>query len=279
MPSILKLLQEGAYQRWLSKEIKSVISHGLKEEVKKSRFFLLTYQNRMHPEISRISRELFYEGKALKDSCIAKTEREWECDLYPRKVVWIDIPYRKEDIATHVGWSYWGEIMRNVNRKEAEVILEELDKFISWVNQNPKGFSQELRTLSGILQGGVVGQSKKYTILILCFYKGQKKYIRNLLRKKYPENRGKQTRFNVQGHDVRVYTIDDAQGKEGDIVFLSMTQNQRVGFLDSPNRLNVAITRAKYQLVIVGDRNWFMRGQRRSFYLRELARMVEPMRP
>jgi superfamily I DNA and/or RNA helicase len=36
--------------------------------------------------------------------------------------------------------------------------------------------------------------------------------------------------------------VDKFQGHEADIVFLSMVQTKRVGFMDNPNRLNVAIT-------------------------------------
>jgi ATP-dependent exoDNAse (exonuclease V) beta subunit len=61
-----------------------------------------------------------------------------------------------------------------------------------------------------------------------------------------------------------LHTVDKIQGSEADIVFLSMVKtcgaysysNHRggnLGFMDNPNRLNVALTRAKYQLVIIGQ--------------------------
>ena len=70
---------------------------------------------------------------------------------------------------------------------------------------------------------------------------------------------------------VKLNTIDKFQGQEADLVFLSMVQNKRVGFMDSPNRLNVAITRARFQLVIVGNKNFFASEQKDSEELKKLA--------
>jgi len=67
------------------------------------------------------------------------------------------------------------------------------------------------------------------------------------------------SRFPLKDKNVliKLATVDFFQGQEADLVFLSMVNTYRDGFLDSPNRLNVAVTRARYQLVIVGDHNYF----------------------
>jgi superfamily I DNA and/or RNA helicase len=60
---------------------------------------------------------------------------------------------------------------------------------------------------------------------------------------------------------LRVGTVDEFQGRQFDVVFLSTVrsneerddQARRVGFLESPNRLCVALSRAQRLLVIVGD--------------------------
>lgn len=69
---------------------------------------------------------------------------------------------------------------------------------------------------------------------------------------------------NVQ---IMIYSVDKFQGKEADVVFLSMVKSGGVGlgFMDSPNRLNVALTRAKFQRVIVGDRDYFLRSKNYLF--------------
>ncbi|MDY6977745.1 MAG: C-terminal helicase domain-containing protein [Pseudomonadota bacterium] len=76
------------------------------------------------------------------------------------------------------------------------------------------------------------------------------------LQKLSGNNKGYST-FKLKDTNVKLATVDYFQGQEADLVILSMVNNERDGFLDSPNRLNVAITRARYQLVIVGDENYF----------------------
>ena len=52
---------------------------------------------------------------------------------------------------------------------------------------------------------------------------------------------------------VSVYTIDSAQGLEKDVVLLALTRSDGVGFLNNPKRLNVALTRARRALYIIGN--------------------------
>ena len=53
-----------------------------------------------------------------------------------------------------------------------------------------------------------------------------------------------------------------------------MARRRGLGFLDSPNRLNVALTRARYRLVVVGYRPLFAKGHHRSDDLRALAKTL-----
>jgi superfamily I DNA and/or RNA helicase len=73
---------------------------------------------------------------------------------------------------------------------------------------------------------------------------------------------------------VRVATIDSFQGQEADICIVSMTRSNRkreVGFLTSPERLNVAISRARDGLIIVGDREMATRAGARAAHLNQIA--------
>ncbi len=57
-------------------------------------------------------------------------------------------------------------------------------------------------------------------------------------------------------HSISVNTIDSFQGQERDIVYISMTRSNsdsRIGFLADIRRMNVAMTRARRKLVIIGD--------------------------
>jgi superfamily I DNA and/or RNA helicase len=55
-------------------------------------------------------------------------------------------------------------------------------------------------------------------------------------------------------------------------VLLSFVKSGSHGFLNSPNRLNVALTRARYQLVMIGHQAWFASEECRSPLLQALAR-------
>ena len=84
-------------------------------------------------------------------------------------------------------------------------------------------------------------------ITVLTFYNGQRKTIIKQL-KRHP-SLGGTTYFNV-------FTVDSYQGEENDIILLSMVrsnQNQGVGFLDSKNRLVVALSRARRGLYLFGN--------------------------
>jgi hypothetical protein len=70
---------------------------------------------------------------------------------------------------------------------------------------------------------------------------------------------------NADLRDIKVGTVDDYQGQEGKVIFVSTTVSRRYGFADfrgdaaavsfvgNPQRFNVALSRAQHMLVIVGD--------------------------
>ena len=64
------------------------------------------------------------------------------------------------------------------------------------------------------------------------------------------------TPLHVYGDKISVNTIDSFQGQERDIVYISMTRSNsesRIGFLSDIRRMNVAMTRARKKLVVIGD--------------------------
>lgn len=63
-----------------------------------------------------------------------------------------------------------------------------------------------------------------------------------------------QTRKNKKSilHDIQISTVDAFQGAEKDVIILACSRTSKLGFSDSPKRLNVALTRAKRNLIIVG---------------------------
>lgn len=221
IPSIIMMLQEGIKK---GSEFQNRLTAGLTDEEKVNRFVRLEYQHRMHPDISKVSRENIYNGEALKD-----------CSLWKSKIDYINSKSRFE--LRHVE----SPIVDNHNRNENEAtaILDELKAFIEHAKKNPKP------------------DGSKYEVAILTFYNTQVAYIRKILQSFF--NTSNKFNFTMENVHVALNTVDKFQGQEADVVYLSMVQNNRVGFLDSISRVNVAITRAKEKIVIFGDKEFFQK--------------------
>jgi len=245
-PSILESLIKGIKGR--KTKDKTTISEGFSEQELKSRRTVLKYQHRMHPEISSFPREQFYKAEnALLDLESPKTIaeiRQWNYNRYTKRSSWINIS---------------GKTIKNYNNEEVKQLILELKYFIEYAscNNHPEG--------------------KDWTVACLTFYKGQERKIREKLQELTGKERAF-SNFNIQQNgrkiNIKLHTVDKFQGHEADIVFLSMVQTFKDGFMDNPNRLNVAITRAKFQLVIIGDYNYFKQ-KSRSNDLKQLAQNTQ----
>lgn len=64
-----------------------------------------------------------------------------------------------------------------------------------------------------------------------------------------------QLQRTFQGTDIKADTVDKFQGRENDVIILSTVDNEISEFTDNPNRLNVAISRAKDQLILLVNGN------------------------
>lgn len=242
-PSILESLVKGISGRKMNFE--STMSEGFKKEDLDKRKTTLVYQHRMHPEISKFPREQFYQTEnALLDLERPKhieELREWNYREYERRSIWIDVQ---------------GKTVKNYNQKEVDVLIQHLKIFLEYAENNPQP------------------ESKEWTVACLTFYRGQETHIREKLQQLTGNENGF-SNFNIpKGKhkvNIKLHTVDKFQGHEADIVFLSMVQTTRDGFIDNPNRLNVAITRAKFQLVIIGHHEYFLT-KSQSDDLRELAK-------
>lgn len=96
----------------------------------------------------------------------------------------------------------------------------------------------------------ILVQNTDYTIGLITFYSAQAQLLNDMV----------QTTFPGEVYRIQVGTVDAFQGKEFDIVLLSVVRaneesdmRRRVGFLDNANRLCVAFSRAKRLLIAVGD--------------------------
>ncbi|RDA91581.1 hypothetical protein CP533_5975 [Ophiocordyceps camponoti-saundersi (nom. inval.)] len=178
----------------------------------------LKIQYRMHPCLSEFPSNMFYEG-ALQNGVTHEQRLRKDVD-FPWPVA--DMPMMfwsnlgSEEISTS-GTSY-------LNRTEA---------------------SNVEKTVTRFFRAGV----KPSEIGVITPYEGQRSYIVTTM-----QNSGQYKK--EQYKEVEVASVDAFQGREKDFIVLSCVrsnENQGIGFLSDPRRLNVALTRAKYGLVILGN--------------------------
>ncbi|KIH86774.1 regulator of nonsense transcripts 1 [Sporothrix brasiliensis 5110] len=178
----------------------------------------LEMQYRMHPHLAEFPSNMFYEGSLQNGVSIAERLRSD-----------IDFPWPVADTPM-MFWSNLGneEISASgtsyLNRTEASNVEKIVTRFF---------------------KAGV----KPADIGVITPYEGQRSYIVTTM-----QNTGT---FKKESYkEVEVASVDAFQGREKDYIVLSCVrsnENHGIGFLSDPRRLNVALTRAKYGLVIIGN--------------------------
>nr|WP_255216265.1 AAA domain-containing protein [Pseudenhygromyxa sp. WMMC2535] len=244
LPSILEVLQEGIGTERTNRP--SALTAGFRTSRPQEfaeRFESLTYQHRMHPDIAAFSREVIYGGEALKDANTIALRDDtigWDFGRFRSRRAWASVAGRETN----------GE-----NQDEINVIASLVREFVKWAKR------------TGPPRRGSPGV---WEVACLSFYVKQERALSRMLQQVTGDDRN--TRFSAGDGLVEIVcgTVDRFQGREADLVMISMRNIGRVGFLDSPNRLNVAITRARQQLVVVGNADYF--GRCGINELQELAR-------
>ncbi|CAN0187178.1 unnamed protein product [Ascophyllum nodosum] len=199
---------------------------------------LLGRQYRCHPRLSGLASRLFYQNR-LSDGISAEDRRPLVPGLAPLTLV--DAGGRSaESTSAAAGGSF-------LNVFEARLIAD---------------------LVSGLLGAGTPSLTAA-SIGVICLYKAQLTEVRRHLESasRPPPRSGSPARaslgerdpertssFSCRPRDVQVCTVDAFQGAEKDIVIVASTRTERLGFLVSPQRLCVALTRARHHLVIVGEK-------------------------
>nr|XP_020657797.1 protein ZGRF1 isoform X4 [Pogona vitticeps] len=119
--------------------------------------------------------------------------------------------------------------------------LEQMERDNSFHNMAEASFSVKL--IEALIASGAEGSM----IGVITLYKSQMSKICNLL--------GAINSDTFQIKAVQVSTVDAFQGAEKEIIILSCVRTKQVGFIDSEKRMNVALTRGKRHLLIVGNLN------------------------
>lgn len=237
MPSILELLQVGIKRPRSHQRQERILYDGLPEAAKEQKFVSLTFQHRMNDAIAQTSRAQFYTDNLRTANTVEERTNPLAGYRTGETVTWIHNTYRQQSRDKR------GRL-RNDNEREATQIVDEIKHFLRWAEQHPP-----------------VG-TDHYEVAVLCFYLDQTRLVRHKLRALYHRRgqRGNPVKnFRFGRTQVVLCTVDKFQGDEADLVLLSFTKATRGAFYRSPNRLNVALTRARYQLQLYGNLDYFLK--------------------
>ena len=180
------------------------------------RVHLLSIQYRMHPEISMFPSSAFYQSQLTDGEGMAKaTAQPWHAFESFGPFRFFDLPDAREQATALHSVS---------NKAEASAAV---------------ALYEALQAASSQPLAGRVG--------FVSMYKSQVKLLRQVF----------VGRFGSENADSAVFnTVDGFQGQEKEVIILSCVRSNtggNIGFLKDERRLNVALTRAKSSLFIIGN--------------------------
>lgn len=180
---------------------------------------LLKLQYRMNEEIMRFSSDWFYGGMVQ-----SAPEVKYRSILdFDTPIEWIDT----EDMDCNE--EFVGENYGRINKAEAELSVSQLKTYITKIGRE--------RFLEERIDVGLISP-----------YKAQVQYLRQLLKR--------DPFFKPYRTLITVNTVDGFQGQERDVILISLVranEDGQIGFLSDLRRMNVAITRARMKLIILGN--------------------------
>lgn len=180
---------------------------------------LLKLQYRMNDEIMRFPSEWFYGGM-LQSAPEVKYRSILDFDT---PITWVNT----EEMDCNE--EFIGESYGRINKPEAELTISQLKEYITKIGRE--------RFLGERIDVGVISP-----------YKAQVQYLRQLIKK--------DAFFKPYRQLITVNTVDGFQGQERDVILISLVRaNEKgeIGFLGDLRRMNVAITRARMKLIILGN--------------------------
>ena len=139
-------------------------------------------------------------------------------------IEWLDTAELEES-----GEEFVGENYGRINRAEALFSIEQLKRYIEKIGKQ--------RFLDERIDVGLISP-----------YKAQVQYLRQLIKR--------EAFFKPFRSAISINTVDGFQGQERDIILISLVRANeagQIGFLNDLRRMNVAMTRARMKLIILGD--------------------------
>ena len=211
---------------------------------------LLRIQYRMNDEIMRFSSDWFYQGKV---ESAPQIKYRGILD-YDHPIEWIDTSdkenqftieggdtaddaekktpdVQKENSDLNFKEQFVGESFGRINKAEAELTLLTLAEYFTKIGKQ--------RVLNDSIDVGIISP-----------YRAQVQYLKRLI-KKYEF-------FKPYRRLISVNTVDGFQGQERDVILISLVRSNdegQIGFLKDLRRMNVAMTRARMKLIILGNKD------------------------
>lgn len=208
---------------------------------------LLGVQYRMHDDIMRFSSQWFYGGQLQSAP-----------EVRHRGILDLDIPITWVDTAGIDGQEeFVGETYGRIHRAEAQLTLDTLEQYFDRVGKQ--------RVLDERLDVGIISP-----------YRAQVQHLRHLIKRREALKPFRRL--------ISVNTVDGFQGQERDIIVISLVRSNdqgQIGFLRDLRRMNVAITRARMKLFILGDSATMTRHpfyDKLYRYVQQLSQATEPDR-
>jgi regulator of nonsense transcripts 1 len=211
---------------------------------------MLDTQYRMHPKLCEFSSEQFYEGK-LKSGIGMK-----------------DRPLAASDFPFPQVASFHGQGNAETINYERAIFINCDSKELPGKSKENPGQEKLCVHICKLLISHPSDQTTSHSIVVLTPYARQVEVLKRKL-SSIPSN-------------IEVSSIDGFQGREADIiVFVTVRCNHhgKIGFLEDMRRMNVALTRARSALIVVGNRATLTEGtadeEASSMWRRMLGRLVE----
>lgn len=202
--------------------LRAGLGHTLMQTIVKNKpdtVSLLKLQYRMNDEIMRFSSEWFYGGM-LQSAPEVKYRSILDFDT---PIEWVNTE------GLDCNEEFIGENYGRINKSEAELSIEQLKGYITKIGRE--------RFLDERIDVGMISP-----------YKAQVQYLRRLVRNN--------AFFKPYRQAITINTVDGFQGQERDVILISLVranEEGQIGFLNDLRRMNVAITRARMKLIILGD--------------------------
>jgi predicted DNA helicase len=184
---------------------------------------LLTVQYRMNEELMEFSNQQFYQGKLKADESVKhwKISEHNEFEYFTKPLVFIDTAgCGFNEIQTEQSTS-------KSNPEEAKLLLNVLKECLEGIQK--------------VIEG------EKLSIGIISPYQAQVLCLQEMF---------KQDEQFEKSLDIQIQSIDSFQGQERDVMLISLVRsndNGEIGFLNDQRRMNVALTRAKKKMFVIGD--------------------------